>query len=93
MSDRPYADLANFWNESTEHNRAIYQPDEIVGRLRKGKLLERRQEIGEGLLKFWKVIYYENLWAVFPGPWPLSSELLEVYQRRWPTGERRPEPA
>ena len=93
VSDRPYADLANFWNESTEHNRAIYQPDEIVGRLRKGKLLERRQEIGEGLLKFWKVIYYENLWAVFPGPWPLSSELLEVYQRRWPTGERRPEPA
>lgn len=88
VSDRPYADLADFWNDSTEHNRRIYQPDEIQSRLRKGNLLERRQGAGEGLLEFWRAIYDGNLHGVFPGAWPLSSEIIQVYRRRWPTAEQ-----
>lgn len=82
VSRTPYADLADFWNESTKRSPRAYQPDEIKSRLRKEQFPERRHATGQDLLEFWTDIYNGKLRAVFPGPWPLSNEIIEALARQ-----------
>jgi hypothetical protein len=80
VSKAPYADLAGFWNECLKTEK--YQPASIKSRLRKGHYLNRTAGAGERLLEHWKAIYDLDLRGVFPGPFPPSRELEELWRAK-----------
>lgn len=80
VSDTPYVDLADFWNECAGSTN--YGPNEIRSRLRKGHPLRRTPEAAERLLDHWTTIYRGNLMVVFPGPFPLSGELSKLFESK-----------
>ena len=54
----------------------------IKSRLRKGHYLNRTAGAGERLLEHWKAIYVLDLRRVFPGPFPPSRELEELWRAK-----------
>ena len=80
VSKTPFVDLAEVWNERLGTD---YQPDEIKDRLR---IKSRRRAVigadGYYALERWKSAYALDLIVLFPGPFPLSSELAELAARR-----------
>jgi hypothetical protein len=82
-TDAPYDELAEFWNECTWSGK--YDGDSIRGRLRKGNPLNREPEMAQGTLRGWQRVYRGDLMSVFPGPFPLSRELLDLWRAGlWP---------
>lgn len=69
-SRRPYADLADFWNECLGAEK--YHPDEIKARLRKGP----PTSLGKGYVKHWQRVYAGDMSGVFPGPFPMGPDLF-----------------
>jgi len=80
VSKAPYADLAGFWNECLKTEK--YQAASIKSRLRKGHYLNRTVGASERLLEHWKAIYDLDLRRVFPGPFPPSRELEELWRAK-----------
>ena len=80
VSKSQYSDLAAFWNECLK--TAKYDPLALRDRLRKGHVLNRTAETAKGLLEHWTMIYNLDLRAVFPGPFPPSRELEELWLQR-----------
>jgi hypothetical protein len=76
VSESPYLDLADFWNERRETD---YQPDEIKDRLRKSvspdEKRKRRVPGGEGALEFWRAIYEGDSSSFLPVRFPYSSDV------------------
>lgn len=67
VSDQPYRDLADFWND---RHGTEYDADSISARLRKGSTKE-----GAVSLAYWLGVYNCEFSRVFPGPFPLSPKL------------------
>jgi hypothetical protein len=70
VSHRPYADLAEFWNERLKVRR--YSGSTIRDRLRKGD-----SQSGTHALDYWQGIYSGDLPIAFPGRYPLHPKLEE----------------
>jgi hypothetical protein len=83
VSKKPYADLAAFWNE--RRKTAKYDAASLKSRLRKGHLLNRTPDAGARLLEHWKGIYAFDLRRVFPGPFPPSRELEDLWREKQET--------
>jgi len=75
VSQTPYTDLANFWNECRGSD---YDPRAIESRLRKGRPVYRTPEAASDFLGHWWDIYNGQFWKVFPGPFPLTPKLSGV---------------
>ena len=80
ISDKPYGDLARFWNERLGTEK--YNAQQLRDRLRKGGALTRTVAAAERSLDYWRRVYDRDLRAVFPGPFPLSPRLKEGYRGR-----------
>ena len=81
VSDIPYDDLAEFWNQCAGSS-TVYQPDMIRSRLRKGHFMHRQPGATKRFLEKWKDVYNGRLIGVHPIPFPLSRELLEAYEKK-----------
>ena len=80
VSKTPYADLAEFWNERL--NTGKYDAASLKSRLRKGHPLNRTPVAGDRLLEHWKTIYALDLGSVFPGAFPPSRELEDLWHEK-----------
>jgi hypothetical protein len=78
--------LAEFWNETL--GEVKYDPDAIKDRLRKGHPSSRGMGAAQRSLEFWRAVYGGDLRASFPGPFPLSRELEELFQQQAAKRER-----
>jgi hypothetical protein len=78
VSQTPYGDLARFWNGRLGKEK--YTAEGIKDRLRKGDTWSRGKGAAERTLDYWRRVYQGDLRAVFPGPFPLSPKLKELYQ-------------
>jgi hypothetical protein len=74
VSSTPYVDLAALWTECGRSGK-LYHPDEIKSRLRKGHPLHRTPGSAKQLLADWRRIYSGDFRTVFPGRFPLGSDL------------------
>jgi len=82
VSERPFEDLAEFWNECSGREDVGYDPAAIRSRLRKGNPMDLRAGAAERFFKYWKCVYDGDLIFVSPAPFPLSPELRRAYERK-----------
>jgi hypothetical protein len=82
VSERPFEDLAEFWNECSGREDARYDPDANKSRLRKGYPMHQLAGAGGRFLECWKRVYDGELIFVSPAPFPLGPELQQAYERK-----------
>jgi hypothetical protein len=73
-----FGDLARFWNERLGTDK--YRPEQIRDRLRKGPPLSVGKGGAKRALDHWKRVYQGDLRAVFPGPFPLTPKMRDLFR-------------